>query len=495
VPSGDPGHVEDPSPSARRTGGRRLRRTTGAAVVAVLVTAMLTYQFDLGARWFGFDYPSPVQNPAEVPPPAGLTLPEPRPAPAVAAPTAESAVSSRAVRRALGGLVRDKALGRHLAVDVVELFDGDQVYAHGAGRVIPASTMKLLTATAALDALGPDHRFRTTVVAGPGARTITLVGGGDPLLARTPVDGDNLYPQRADLDTLARSTATALRSVGRTRVRLRYDASLFTGPAVNPRWEPSYVPDDVVSPISALWVDEGRERTGLAARSADPAAAAAQAFADRLAKHRIDVVGGAPRPHVAAGDATEVASVRSAPLARIVQHVLEVSDNEGAEVLSRQVAVATGRPASFAGAARAVRSRLRLLGIPTTGARIYDGSGLSRGNRLGPQTLLAVLETAASPDHPGLRSVVADLPVAGFTGSLGYRFESGADAGLGTVRAKTGTLTGVHGLAGVVTSVDGAVLGFVAVADKVRVPNTTAARTQLDRIAAALAGCTCTPTP
>ena len=59
------------------------------------------------------------------------------------------------------------------------------------------------------------------------------------------------------------------------------------------------------------------------------------------------------------------------------------------------------------------------------------------------------------------------------------------------VRAKTGTLTGVHGLTGTVTSKDGAVMSFVAVADRVRVPNTVAARSLLDQMSAALAGCTC----
>ena len=494
MPEGDASHVATPDTTPRGRGGRWLRRVTAGLVVLVLLAAGTTYQFDLGSRWFGFDYPSPVTEPAKVAPPPGLTLPKVPAAASVAAASDESAVDPEAVRRSLARLVQAKRLGNHVAVDVAQLSDGSVVYRHGAPRVTPASTLKMLTATAALEALGPDHRFVTKVVATPSSPRITLVGGGDPLLGRDASDPDGTYPARADLDTLARATAKALNGLGRTRVRLAYDASLFTGPSVNPRWEPSYVPDNVVSPISALWVDEGRDRRGFGFRSPDPAAAAAQAFAQALRKRGITVAG-TPRAAPAPADAQDISSVQSAPLAQVVQHVLEVSDNEGAEVLARQVAIAQGKPASFVGGAAAVREVLTGLGVDLAGDRIYDGSGLSRHDLLTPETLLSVIRAASSPDKPGLRSVVADLPVAGFTGSLAYRFQSGDKAGLGMVRAKTGTLTGVHGLTGTVTSVDGAVMSFVAIADRVKLPNTLAARSLLDQVAAALAGCTCAAAP
>jgi D-alanyl-D-alanine carboxypeptidase/D-alanyl-D-alanine-endopeptidase (penicillin-binding protein 4) len=199
-------------------------------------------------------------------------------------------------------------------------------------------------------------------------------------------------------------------------------------------------------------------------------------------------------PAVAGPAAEKIASVQGAPLAQVVQHVLEVSDNEGAEVLARQVAIAEGQPASFGGASRAVRSVLTELGVDLTSSLIYDGSGLSRQDRLRPETLLEVIGVATSDDHPALRSVVADLPVAGFTGSLAVRFQTGDRAGLGTVRAKTGTLSGVHGLTGIVTTRDGTLLSFVAVADRVALPNTLAARALLDEMASALAGCSCAAT-
>jgi D-alanyl-D-alanine carboxypeptidase/D-alanyl-D-alanine-endopeptidase (penicillin-binding protein 4) len=375
-----------------------------------------------------------------------------------------------------------------VAVTVHQLVDGATVFDTGPDSVTPASTMKLLTATTALEALGPDHRFTTTTVAGGSPREVVLVGGGDPLLARTP-DAD-AYPARADIVTLAKATARSLRSLGRLRVRLGYDATLFADPAISPDWPASYVPDQVVSPISALWVDEGRETPGLTPRAADPPLAAAQAFARALEKEGI-AVRGKPRPATAPADATEYATVRSAPLAQVAQWVLEVSDNEAAEVLFRHVALAQGRPASFPGGSAAVQEVLTELGVDTTGARILDGSGLSRRNRLSPETLLAVLEVAASEDHPELRRAVSGLPVAGFTGSLTFRFDSGDDEGRGRVRAKTGTLTGVHGLAGLVTDEQGTVMSFVAIADRVKPVNTLDARQQLDEVAAALAACSC----
>jgi D-alanyl-D-alanine carboxypeptidase/D-alanyl-D-alanine-endopeptidase (penicillin-binding protein 4) len=408
----------------------------------------------------------------------------------VARPTHGRAVDAAAVRRALAPLVSAKKLGRHVVVEVAPLSDGKVVYRHGGGLVTPASTMKMLTTVAALHAVGPQHRFTTKVVATPQSKRIVLVGGGDPLLTRRHSSD---YPSGADLDTLARSTAKALKRIGRGRVTLGYDASLFSGPSVNPKWEPTYIPEDVVSPISALWVDEGREQPGLAFRSRTPARQAGQAFADALARHGIKVQGSpvSVRAPSKAKGGSAIARVRSAPLAEIVQHTLELSDNEAAEVLSRQVAVATNRPASFTGAVKAVRAVLRDLGVSTAGDRMYDGSGLSRDNRLTAPTLLSVLRVASGPGNGEVRPAVASLPVAGFTGSLRNRFATASVLGRGTVRAKTGTLTGVHGLTGIVTSPDGAVMSFVAIADKVKPVNTLFALSRIDAMAAALGTCRC----
>ena len=434
----------------------------------------------------------------QVPPPSGpgLQLAEPAAPPSVLDRARVSPTfRAKDVAHALAKAVRNKDLGSHVAVDVSVLGSHRSAYAFGDPMVTPASTLKLLTSTAALQALGPDHRFSTTVVAGRARHSIVLVGGGDPLLTGatpTKAAAAATYPERASLQDLARKTASRLEDRGIRSVQLSYDVSLYSGPAVNPHWEPSYITDDVVSPIVPLWVDEGRKVDGFSARSADPAAEAGHRFARFLDRAGVKVTGqlaqGVARRH-----AHQLAAVESAPLAQIVQHVLELSDNEGAETLLRQTAIATGRPGSFKGGVKAVTKQLDQLGLDTRKLTMYDGSGLSRQDELPVSALTGVLQIAAQPANAPLRTVVSSLPVAGFTGSLADRFIEDAQAGLGSVRAKTGTLTeaGVHGLAGIVVTKKGTPLLFAAVADRVPLLKTLDARAQLDVIAADLAACPC----
>lgn len=464
-----------------------------AALILVAVVALAVGLIPGGGHDPEAKHPS-----RDVPPSSGPGLdlrPPPSAPPVLATATGSPPISVAALRRHLSGVLASPGLGAELAFAVSQLGNPAAHWHYGASAATPASTLKLLTTSAALSVLGPDHRFSTSVVRAASPRRIVLVGGGDPLLvAATPVGraAVDLYPQPASLQRLAVATATGLRADGVRQVRLAYDDTRFTGPPVNPRWPSTYVPDDVVSPIGALWVDEGRETPGQAARSADPASSAADAFRVQLAKAGISVLGPVTEQAAPRGHAARLARVWSAPLEQIVQHILEESDNEAAEVLLRQVAVAQGRPGSSAAGVAAVRAALVRLGLDVSGATFYDGSGLSRDNVLPASLLLQVLETAAGPSHPELRGVIAGLPVAGFSGSLGYRFEDdGAEDGRGHVRAKTGTLTGVHALAGVSMTRSGQVLAFVAIADEVPESRALEAREDLDRIAAALTTCGC----
>jgi D-alanyl-D-alanine carboxypeptidase/D-alanyl-D-alanine-endopeptidase (penicillin-binding protein 4) len=181
--------------------------------------------------------------------------------------------------------------------------------------------------------------------------------------------------------------------------------------------------------------------------------------------------------------------VTSAPLSQVVERVLMVSDNEAAEVLLRHVGLQVSGDASFEGGRRGVARTLREAGVRLAGTTLYDGSGLSRRNRMTPAVLLDVLRLAT--ERPELAAVLSGLPVSGFSGSLADRFVAGPSQGRGRVRAKTGTLTGVASLAGVATDVSGRPLLFVLMADRVGRLKGTDAEVALDAAAAALGACRC----
>jgi D-alanyl-D-alanine carboxypeptidase/D-alanyl-D-alanine-endopeptidase (penicillin-binding protein 4) len=472
-------------------------------VLAVLASGFATYQWDLGERWFGAGTtprpPEADNDPAAVPPPVGVVLPAPAsPAPVAVEVAADDdgRMAPRKVARVLEPLLADRDLGRHVVAGVADLSSGELVYQQG-GSARPASTIKLFTGAAALHVLGPDHRFTTSVVLeGRGKqRRLVLVGGGDPYLASKPASNDEqAYPERADLRTLARRTAQALAEQGVGRARLGYDDTLFTGPDTSPHWERGYLPDGVVAPIRALWADGGRPASG-SGRVPDPSLTAATYFAKELRAAGV-LVAGRPERRRAGDGASPVAGVESAPVSQIVERMLTVSDNEAAEVLAHQVGLATVGEASFAGGVEGVRQALTELGVRFADAdEWYDGSGLSRDNVLAPSTLLAVLGVAAAADHPELRALLTGLPVAGFTGSLEYRFVDTPPAARGRVRAKTGTLRGTSALAGIVTDLEGTTAAFVLMADRVAFPKTLAARDALDAAAAAIGGCRCSVGP
>ena len=385
----------------------------------------------------------------------------------------------QAVRAALEPLLGASALGDRVGVSVLDP-TGATVLEVAADRpFVPASTTKLVTAYAALDLLDPQSRFTTSVVR-DGDRVV-LVGGGDPYLAaRAPEEPTAV--DRADLATLAERTAAALRGSGAGSVTLGYDASLFTGPAASPEWEDDYVSGQVVTPVSALWVDRG-ETDGV--RSADPAASAAARFAVLLREEGVEVRG-EPTSAEAPAAATTLAEVESATVAQVVDAVLVRSDNEAAEVLLRQVAIAAGEPASFDGGAAAVRSVLEDAQVPLPGFEVFDGSGLSRSNRISPATLTGLVRAAAT--RADTAEILAALPVGGLTGTLDDRLE---EAGAGVVRAKTGTLTGVHSLAGYVTDVRGVPLAFAVMTDGSEGDNPLETQAALDDLATALATCDC----
>ncbi|MEV7775256.1 D-alanyl-D-alanine carboxypeptidase/D-alanyl-D-alanine-endopeptidase [Kitasatospora sp. NPDC086791] len=432
---------------------------------------------------------APAAGPAALP---GAVLAAAEAGPAAAVPTAQG------LRQALSAALADRDLGE-VAFAVADATDGRLL--HGSGEntpATPASTTKLATSVAALSLIPGDARLSTTVVRGANPGRITLVGGGDPTLTALPADQVRIGGQPVDADTapaslddLARQTAAALAAAGTTTVTLDYDVSRYTG---NPRHRNHDAQN--IALVVPLMVDEAkadpRSREEAPDRVADPAGAAAGAFAALLRARGITVVGEAgPAAAPAAADAPVLGRVDSPTIARLVERLLTTSDNQLAEAIAHQVALAAHQPASFEGAAAAVCQELTRLGVPMAGVVLADGSGLHPDNAIPPAVLVRLLALAASEQHPALRPVLTGLPVAGFTGTLGKRYGSGSGAAdaAGLIRAKTGTLRGVNTLAGTVVDADGRLLAF-AVMTRTPAPVDTA-RAAMDRIAARLAGCGC----
>lgn len=416
------------------------------------------------------------------------------------------------VTAALSGILGSPALGPHVGAVVDDLSTGQVLLSRQGGSAFaPASTAKLAVATAALEVLGPAARLTTRVVAGPTLSSaassrgrpplIVLVGGGDPTLAagRPPASD---YPQPATLASLAAETARALQARGVHAVHLRYDTSLFTGPGLGPGWATDDVASGNVTAIEPLEVDQGRLTPGGAPQDADvpgnfrprstaPAASAAQDFASLLSGRGIRVLGAVTQT-VAARGSTTIAAVSSPPLAEIIEQMLTESNNVIAENLARQVAIATGHPASFSGAAAAETGVLRRLGIGPIS--LVDGSGLSPQDQITPSTLVHLVRLAAGPNRPELRPVITGLPVAGFSGTLapgGSVFNDLGPPARGVVRAKTGNLLTVVSLAGIAYARNGQLLAFAFMADQLPRGGLTAAGDDMTRLATALAACGC----
>jgi len=324
----------------------------------------------------------------------------------------------------------------------------------GADRaLVPASTMKLLTAVAAFATLGPRFHYTTDVVAGAPVRNgnverLYLVGGGDPLLA-TPerIATDARDPEHAGLATTPLATladrivAAGVRSVpgGIAGVDDRYDRTRYLDV-----WPVADRPE--VGPVGALTVNRGGAgAAGTGAKVDDPAVNAA-AELGRLLTARGVRVGAASRADRAPDGARPVASIDSPPLGDVLTELLSASDNLTAEMLVRELGAKAGTPTTAAGIT-AMRAALERLRVDLTGATIVDGSGLSRQDRLRCATLLQVVELL---DGPRFAPVRAGLSIAGERGTLGPRLRGTPLAG--NLTAKTGSLAGVSGLAGFVRS-------------------------------------------
>ncbi|MEU8897666.1 D-alanyl-D-alanine carboxypeptidase/D-alanyl-D-alanine-endopeptidase [Nocardia sp. NPDC048505] len=434
----------------------------------------------------------------------GLTIAEPpapvKPAPQVLpAPPNAPAPTPAGLAAALAPVVGNPDLGAFSGV-VSDADSGNTLWSQGADQaMIPSSTAKILLSAAALLALPADSRVTTKVVTGTAPNELVLVGGGDPTLTAQP-DGKGYYPDAPRLSDLVEQ----IRKSGRKADTIVVDVSAYAGPTMAQGWENSDIPGGSIAPIESVMIDGGRldPLVEYSPRTPTPALAAGQALAAGLGLDPAKV-----RLGVAAPTAPEVASVKSAPLKERLHQLMLHSDNVLAETVGREIAKATGREASFAGAVAGLSATLTKAGFDLTGTVLHDASGLSTDDRVSPRLLDKILATAARPtgdqlvkptgtkavpENSQLAATLApmldDLPIAGATGSLAPRYVSQNHAAAGWVRAKTGTLSVASTLVGYVLDRDGRVLTFALMSND-RPPEVS--RPALDAIAGTLRNCGC----
>ena len=419
-------------------------------------------------------------------------------APAAATPV----LSLRRVPAFLAGL----AAGRRLHDDIDRAFVGAGFSAtsgraclvvHGAdGRalyvrqpelaLVPASTVKLLTAATALHRIGADARLTTDVRAGRGPVAgvvegdMWLVGGGDPLLATADFAahaGLSGRPRPASrLEDLAdRIVAAGVRQV---RGRLLGDDRRYDRVRYVPTWRPAYIEQGQSGPLSALIVNGGFTRlrpTPLPASA--PAADAVAQLAVLLAQRGVRV-GGFGEGAAPVG-AVPVASLDSLPMGQIVTEMLQASDNTTAELLTKELGFRFGGGGSTAAGVAVLRATAETLGRGAADELVLrDGSGLDRSNRATCGSLTALLDTPAGRD-----ALRASLPVAARSGTLAGRFAGTPAAG--RLAAKTGSLEGVVALSGYATDAGDDALAFTILVNDSR---DAAARLLVDRVALVLVG-------
>ncbi|WP_165777672.1 D-alanyl-D-alanine carboxypeptidase/D-alanyl-D-alanine-endopeptidase [Amycolatopsis antarctica] len=478
---------EQPAASAGQDGAsaaprKRRKRTLIGSGLALLLVIAVGVVLALPAVSNRLALPWAPNAPKADPPaaePVNLSLRGPGDTPG---PTADG------VTAALQGPAGNAALGT-LTGSVVDPATGRTLWERDAGTPLtPASTTKLLTAAAALLSLDHGAQFSTKVVAGEQPGSAVLVAGGDVTLSSLPAGEESIYPGAAHLDELVEQVKAA--SGGQVS-SVSLDLNAFTGQPTAPGWAPEDTPSTYMADVVPAMLDGGRSSAtdGKAMRVPNPGGVLAQQLAGRLGAQVA-----APVTATAPQGAKVLGEVSSAPLRELVDTMLVTSDNLLADVLARHVAIAAGKDPSFAGGAETTLQVLRDNGFDLTGVELSDGSGLSTANRVPAKLLTELLAVAgaadgADPRTAKLRPMLGGLPVAGGSGTLAGRYTAApADTGKGWVRAKTGTLSGVNTLAGIVLDADGRPLVFALMSAGSDLGPGQAA---LDGVAAALRGCGC----
>jgi serine-type D-Ala-D-Ala carboxypeptidase/endopeptidase (penicillin-binding protein 4) len=307
---------------------------------------------------------------------------------------------------------------------------------------ILASNTKLFTTTAALARFGSEGTLGTEVLGngeldteGVYRGSLWLKGGGDPTF------GSRRFTKRSyGGGATVQDLADLLEDTGIQRVtgRVYGDESAFDSLRGGP--DSGYGVSVWVGPLSALSYNRGLFTEGGSGFQANPPAFAATRLDEALEARGIPVRRG-PRAGIAPGEATVLASVDSPPMERLLRLTNKQSDNFFAEMLLKDLAHLNGAVGTTRGGTRVATAFARRLGARP---RLVDGSGLARGNRASPFSIVRLLTAMYGRDD--FDPFVESLPIAGEDGTLFDRMRRGAAHN--RCHGKTGTLSNVSALSG-----------------------------------------------
>ena len=321
--------------------------------------------------------------------------------------------------------------------------------------LLPASSTKVLTVSAALLKLDLDDRITTRVVQ----------SGSDIAVIKAAGDVWMTYETIKDLAEQIRKNLPGVKQV-------QIDTSAWTAPSFIESWGRENITEGFIAPMEPAMIYGARlngARSGDVPRSNTPALDVAGAVARELGVTAFSKAEGT----VPAGEGVkELAKVESPTLRERIEKLMETSDNVMAEAVGRELS-----------GSDPVGETLRILGehfqIPAD-LKIFDNSGMSKANRI-PAEFLDSLMFAAAKDNSRLSAILATLPVAAGTGTLESRYTT--LRGRGYVRAKTGTLTDTSALVGTILSESGRVytLAIISSAAAILEP-----RSAMDELASAV---------
>ncbi len=331
---------------------------------------------------------------------------------------------------------------------------------------IPASVTKLFTTSTALMLDGPTTKLSTELlttgeVDGEGVLhgDLVLRGAGDPAFR---------LDQIVELADAAVSEAGIKKIDGKLRADLAgwtsQQGTSLTGGAYN---------REIGGRIGSLVTLRGYASASVT----DPARQVLVRLRDAMKARGLSgtVAFGASAP--AGPDAEVIATALSPTMQQLAAATNAPSDNFYAEMLLRGAGARHGAAGTTAAGLATQRETLGALGVFPT---LADGSGLSRGNRVAPTTIVKLLDQMAGrPEGAALR---AGMALAANTGTVASRMRGTAAAG--RCRVKTGTLSNVSALAGWCTTVGKRSVSFAILMNNVSV---AAARARQDRVASAIA--------